>query len=54
MSQNKKIHYGDRFGKSINSNISKKLPPEPDPEGGFTFDSMDITFDSMTRTFDEI
>ena len=53
MSQNKKIHYGDGFEKSINDDITP--PPPPDPATGkFTFDRMDITFDTMIRTFDEI
>lgn len=52
MSVNKKIGFGDNYGKSINEDVIS--PPPPDPtEGRFTFDRNDITFDSMMRTFDE-
>ena len=56
MSNNKVIHYGDRYNKSINEDILKDqvAEPNPDPEVPFTFDSLDLTFDSMERTFDEI
>lgn len=54
MSNNKKIHYGDNFGKSINQDIRKEVSSPPPQDGRFTFDSTAITFDSMIRTFDEI
>jgi len=53
MSVNKKIHYGDRYHKSINEDITGPLQPPQPGQGRFTFDRMDITFDSMLRTFDE-
>lgn len=54
MSKNKKIHYGDRFGKSINEDITREVSSPPPPTDRFTFDSMAITFDTLLRTFDEI
>jgi hypothetical protein len=53
MSANRKIGFGDNYGKSINEDIN--YPPPPDPTtGSFSFDRTDITFDTMLRTFDEL
>jgi hypothetical protein len=54
MSVNKKIWYGDNFGKSVNEDVTGAPTTPPPAEGSFTFDRMDITFDSIIRTFDEL
>jgi len=54
MSLNKKIGFGDNLNTSINEDVTGPVIAPPNPEGRFTFDSMQITFDSIIRTFDEI